>query len=62
MCAGPIRPRMFLMRNFIQLLPRLSGTDVSLSDLANVRFGSKADLGGGSGNVRFTPKSGHHTK
>jgi hypothetical protein len=25
----------------------------------NVRFGSKADIGGSSGNVRFTPKSGH---
>jgi hypothetical protein len=25
----------------------------------NVRFGSKADIGGRLGNVRFTPKSGH---
>jgi hypothetical protein len=25
----------------------------------NVRFGSKADVGAGSANVRFTPKSGH---
>jgi hypothetical protein len=24
-----------------------------------VRFGSKADIGGRLGNVRFTPKSGH---
>jgi len=27
--------------------------------LAHVRFGSKADIGGRLGNVRFTPKSGH---
>jgi hypothetical protein len=25
----------------------------------NVRFGSKADIGGSLANVRFTPKSGH---
>ena len=25
----------------------------------DVRFGSKADIGGRSGNVRFTSKSGH---
>jgi len=27
---------------------------------ANVRFGSKADIGALPINVRFTPKSGHH--
>jgi hypothetical protein len=27
--------------------------------VTNVRFGSKADIGGRLGNVRFTPKSGH---
>ena len=26
---------------------------------ANVRFGPNADIGAGSGNVRFTPKSRH---
>jgi hypothetical protein len=26
---------------------------------SNVRFGSKADIGGRLGNVRFTPKGGH---
>src|SRR4029077_4735849 len=26
---------------------------------ANVRYGSKADIGDNSGDVRFTPKSGH---
>jgi len=26
---------------------------------ANVRFGSKADIGEGATDVRFTPKSGH---
>ena len=25
----------------------------------NVRFGSKADIGGGAADVRFTPESGH---
>jgi len=29
------------------------------SVLGNVRFGSKADIGVGSGNVCFTPKSRH---
>ena len=28
--------------------------------VTHIRFGSKADIGAGSGNVRFTPKSGHH--
>jgi len=27
--------------------------------LGNVRFGSKADIGEGATDVRFTPKSGH---
>ena len=29
------------------------------SEAADVRFGSKADMCSHSGNVRFTPKSGH---
>jgi hypothetical protein len=30
-----------------------------ISTAGDVRFGSKAGIGGGSGNVRFTPKSRH---
>jgi len=29
---------------------------------ANVRYGSKADIGAGLHDVRFTPKSGYHTR
>jgi hypothetical protein len=31
----------------------------SLDQIANVRFGSKADIGKRAADVRFTPKSGH---
>src|SRR6516164_2264538 len=40
---------------------RLFGETAALRDFdpAYVRFGSKADIGGGAADVRFTPKSGH---
>ena len=38
------------------MLPANSG---ALEGVANVRFGSKADIGARPRHVRFTPKSGH---
>src|SRR6516164_1022114 len=37
----------------------MSRPEVARLSGANVRFGSKADIGEGASDVRFTPKSGH---
>src|SRR6516162_8067914 len=46
----------------LMLPPRLGTTRLSVKlarGFANVRFGSKADIGEGATDVRFTPESGH---
>src|SRR5262249_3137748 len=40
-------------------LPLYGGATHQLAELPDVRFGSKADIGEGATDVRFTPESGH---
>jgi hypothetical protein len=43
------------------LLP-LKHSEQEILERADVRFGSKADIGLPPGDVRFAPKSGHHRR